>query len=58
MSIKGVKDVRVKGAIGVVEMERIADVERLAGAVRGGGRVHPPVRQCDLSDAELYDWGG
>ena len=27
--LRGVKDVRVMGAIGVVEMERIADVEAL-----------------------------
>ena len=28
---------------------------RAAGAFRGGGRVHPAVRQCRLSDAELHD---
>ena len=50
--LPGVKDVRVKGAIGVVELERIDDLDALARALRGGGRVHPPVRQGHLSDAE------
>ncbi len=40
--IKGVKDVRVKGAIGVVEMERIADVNALrARFVEGGVFIRP-----------------
>ena len=53
--LPGVKDVRVKGAIGVVELERIDDLDALRARVRRGGRVHPPVRQRDLSDAELHD---
>ncbi len=35
----GVKDVRVQGAIGVVELERIDDLDATAGAFRGGGRA-------------------
>ena len=53
-SLRGVKDVRVKGAIGVVEMERIDDLDAVAHALCGGGRVRAPVRQCDLSDAGFH----
>ena len=54
-SLRGVKDVRVQGAIGVVEMERIDDLDALRARFVRGGRVHTPVRQCDLSDAGLHD---
>ena len=50
----GVKDVRVKGAIGVVETGAHRRSRRLARALRRGGRVHPPVRQRHLSDAGLH----
>ena len=47
-----------KGAIGVVELDRIDDVDALAGALRGGGRVHPAVRLDRLSHAGLHDRAG
>ena len=40
--LPGVKDVRVKGAIGVVEMGRIADIACVARAVRGRGIIIRP----------------
>ena len=42
--LPGVMDVRVKGAIGVVELERIARSGPAARAFCRGGGVHPPVR--------------
>ena len=53
-SMRGVKDVRVKGAIGVVEMERIDNLDALARAFRRGGRVRAPVRQYHLSHTRLH----
>ena len=53
-SMPGVKDVRVKGAIGVVEMERNRQSRCLARAFRGGGRVRAPVRQYHLSHARFH----
>ena len=50
----GVKDVRIKGAIGVVELERIADLDALRARFRQRGRVHPPVWPYHLSHAELH----
>ncbi len=50
----GVKDVRVKGAIGVVELDRIDDLGGAARALRGRGRVRPAVRQHHLSDTDLH----
>ena len=53
-SLPGVKDVRVKGAIGVVELDADRRHSGAARALRGGGRVHPPVRRYHLSDAGLH----
>ena len=53
-SMPGVKDVRVKGAIGVVEMQRIADLDALRARFVAGGRVRAPVRQYHLSHARLH----
>ncbi len=49
--LPGVTDVRVRGAIGVVELERIDDLECAAPRLRRKGRLHPADRQCDLSRA-------
>ena len=49
-----VKDVRVKGAIGVVELDRIDDLDSLRAAFHRRGRVRAAVRQCRLPDAGLH----
>ena len=54
----GVKDVRVKGAIGVVELERIDDLDALRARFVERGRVRAPVRQYRLSDARFHHRGG
>ena len=53
--LAGVKDVRVQGRDRRGRAGADRRSRRAAGALRGGGRVHPPVRQCRLSDAELHD---
>jgi adenosylmethionine-8-amino-7-oxononanoate aminotransferase len=42
--MKGVKDVRVKGAIGVVELEKIADMNALKSALVNEGVWVRPFR--------------
>ena len=49
--LPGVIDVRTRGAIGVVELERIDDLNALRSALRREGRLHPADRQRDLSGA-------
>ena len=52
--LPGVKDVRVKGAIGVVELERIENLNALAPTLYRRRRFHPAVRLDRLSDAGLH----
>ena len=57
--LPGVEEVRVMGAVGVVEFSApIAERERLRARFRGGRRVRPSVRQGRLSDAGFYDRRG
>ena len=53
--LPGVKDVRVKGAIGVVELDRIDDLDGLRARFVEEGRVRPPVRLDRLSHAGVHD---
>ena len=50
----GVKDVRVMGAIGVVEIERIDELDALRARFVEEGVFIRPFGQCHLSDAELH----
>ena len=56
--LPGVKDVRVQGRDRRGRAGADRGTRRAAGALRGGGRVHPAVRQCHLSDAELHHRAG
>ena len=49
-----VRDVRVKGAIGVVELDRIDDLGALKTPLCRGGGFCAAVPQYRLSDARLY----
>ena len=54
----GVRDVRVMGAIGVVEFERIDDARGAAAALHRRRRVRAPVQQHRLPDAGLHHRAG
>ena len=56
--LPGVKDVRVKGAIGVVEMERIAELQAMRARFVEEGVFIRPFGNIDLSHAELHDRAG
>ena len=56
--LPGVKDVRVKGAIGVVELERIADLDALRARFVEEGVFIRPFGTVDLSDAGLHHRAG
>ena len=52
--LPGVKDVRVKGAIGVVELERIDDLDALRARFVEEGVFIRPFGSYHLSDADLH----
>ena len=52
--LPGVKDVRVKGAIGVVELDRIADIQALRARFVEEGVFIRPFGDYHLSDAGLH----
>ena len=52
--LPGVKDVRVKGAIGVVELDRIERSQRPAATLCCGRRFYPAFRLHRLSHAGLH----
>ena len=54
----GVKDVRVKGAIGVVELERIDDLDALRARFVEEGVFIRPFGNYHLSDAGLHHRAG
>ena len=56
--LPGVKDVRITGAIGVVELDRIDDLDALRRTLCRGRRVRAPVRHHRLPDAGVHHLGG
>ena len=54
----GVKDVRVKGAIGVVEMDAIDNLDALRARFVEEGVFVRPFGNIDLSHAGLHHRGG
>ena len=56
--LPGVVDVRVLGAIGVVQLEREVDVARCNRGRGRSGRVAAPVSRSDLHDAAVRDRRG
>ncbi len=55
LTLPGVKDVRVRGAIGVVELDFDRRSERSQAALRRSGSFHPPVPQHRLPHTGVDD---